>query len=199
MEDKKDLTKHLIAESVKELVKTMPFEKLTIKRITDKAGLIRPAFYRYFLDKYDVIDWILRTEVLEDVFREAETGDRKGALTMLFSKMGEEKEFYRKVFQISGQNSIEESLERQLMEWYKGVLEKEPGLLPAKGNPVLEPERVAAYKSAGLARFIKDWILDVHMDPTPQQLTEAFCYLTPFSFFDEKFPRPDEKEEKSAK
>ena len=52
MEHKKDLTKRLIAESFKELVIKQSFEKLTIKKISDQAGIIRPTFYNYYRDKF---------------------------------------------------------------------------------------------------------------------------------------------------
>ena len=41
----------LLAESLKELTGNHPIEKITIKEITDKAGVIRPTFYNHFQDK----------------------------------------------------------------------------------------------------------------------------------------------------
>lgn len=38
----------LLAESLKELTIKQPIEKITIKEITDKAGVIRPTFYNLF-------------------------------------------------------------------------------------------------------------------------------------------------------
>ena len=38
----------LLAESFKELALKQPIEKITIKEITDKAGVIRPTFYKHF-------------------------------------------------------------------------------------------------------------------------------------------------------
>ena len=40
----------LLAESFKELALKHPIEKITIKEITDKAGVIRPTFYNHFQD-----------------------------------------------------------------------------------------------------------------------------------------------------
>ena len=48
MERKSELTKALLGEKFKELVAKKGFEKLTIKMITDAAGVIRPTFYNYF-------------------------------------------------------------------------------------------------------------------------------------------------------
>ena len=67
MERKSELTKALLGEKFKELVAKKGFEKLTIKMITDAAGVIRPTFYNYFQDKYEVMEWLL----WEDVFKEA--------------------------------------------------------------------------------------------------------------------------------
>ena len=54
----------LLAESLKELTIKQPIEKITIKEITDKAGVIRPTFYNHFQDKYELLEWIIRTESL---------------------------------------------------------------------------------------------------------------------------------------
>ena len=57
----------LLAESFKELALRQPIEKITIKEITDKAGVIRPTFYNHFQDKYDLLEWIIDKELLEPV------------------------------------------------------------------------------------------------------------------------------------
>ena len=57
----------LLADSFKELAQAIPIEKITIKQITDKAGVIRPTFYNHFQDKYELLEWILRTEVIDPV------------------------------------------------------------------------------------------------------------------------------------
>ena len=47
-EVKKELTKDLLALSFKELIMKMPFEKITVKMITDGADVIRPTFINIF-------------------------------------------------------------------------------------------------------------------------------------------------------
>ena len=54
-----------LAESFIELILKMPMEKITIKDITDGAGVIRPTFYNHFQDKYDLLEWIVKNELLE--------------------------------------------------------------------------------------------------------------------------------------
>ena len=45
----------LLAKSFKELAVHCPIEKITIKEITDGAGVIRPTFYNHFQDKYELL------------------------------------------------------------------------------------------------------------------------------------------------
>ena len=57
----------VLAESLKELSESRPLEKITIKEITDKVGVIRPTFYNHFQDKYELLEWIITTELLEPI------------------------------------------------------------------------------------------------------------------------------------
>ena len=50
MQQKKEV-KTLLAESFKELALEKPVEKITIKEITDRAGVIRVTLYNHFQDK----------------------------------------------------------------------------------------------------------------------------------------------------
>ena len=54
----------LLAESFKELTLKQPIEKITIKEITDKAGVIRPTFYNHFQDKYELLEWIIMSQII---------------------------------------------------------------------------------------------------------------------------------------
>ena len=57
----------LLAESFKELHLKQPIEKITIKEITDKAGVIRPTFYNHFQDKYELLEWIIMSQIIEPI------------------------------------------------------------------------------------------------------------------------------------
>lgn len=57
----------VLAESLIELSAKKPIDKITIKEITDKAGVIRPTFYNHFQDKYELIEWIIKSELLEPI------------------------------------------------------------------------------------------------------------------------------------
>ena len=63
MEKKKEMTKDLLTNSFKTLILKYPFEKITVRMITDGAGVIRPTFYKYFQDKYEIPEYILEKNI----------------------------------------------------------------------------------------------------------------------------------------
>ena len=85
----------LLAESLKELTIKQPIEKITIKEITDKAGVIRPTFYNHFQDKYELLEWIIRTELLEPVKPLIQNGMIDQALIIIFAGIEKEKDYKR--------------------------------------------------------------------------------------------------------
>jgi len=60
-----DVTKQLLAESLKKLMKKTPFNKISIHNIVDECGLTRQAFYYHFQDAYELLGWIYSSEALE--------------------------------------------------------------------------------------------------------------------------------------
>ena len=48
-----------IGNVMKQLMRSMPIEKITTNGILEIAGVSRRSFYRYFKDKYDLTQWML--------------------------------------------------------------------------------------------------------------------------------------------
>ena len=55
---KRQTTKELIAESLKELFTHKTADKITVKEIAHNCGITPATFYNHFRDKYDLIVWI---------------------------------------------------------------------------------------------------------------------------------------------
>ena len=54
---KGEKTKYRLARSMKECMKTMSVDNITVKQITENCGVTRQTFYRNFMDKFDLINW----------------------------------------------------------------------------------------------------------------------------------------------
>ena len=158
MERKSEMTKALLGEKFKKLVIEKSFEKITIKMITDEAGVIRPTFYNYFQDNYEVMEWLLWEDVFKSVTELVNMDMDKEALKMLFRKFEIDKEYYEKVFTISGQNSFEEMLYNQIYDLAKRMLAEHPVKIEDRSQ-IINEEIFTKFQAITLMNGIKSWIL----------------------------------------
>ena len=119
MQQKREV-KTLLAESFKELALEKPVEKITIKEITDRAGVIRVTFYNHFQDKYELLEWICREEVLAPVRILLGNNMQREAVTFIFTAILKNKEFYSHVARTKGQNSFESIVQNLVSETING-------------------------------------------------------------------------------
>ena len=158
MERRSEKTKALLGEEFKELVVEKSFEKITIKMITDAAGVIRPTFYNYFQDKYEVMEWLLWEDVFQSVTELISMDMALEAMKMLFRKIGADKAYYRKVFEVEGQNSFEEMLYQRIYDVARQLIEKHP-LKVEEDAPIISEEIFIRFQSITLVNGIKYWLL----------------------------------------
>lgn len=171
-----------LAQSFKQLACEHPVEKITIKQITDGAGVIRPTFYHHFSDKYGLLEWILVQEILLPIQPLVENGMINEAMLIIFAKMQKEKEFYMCVGRMEGQNSFREMVETGIRSLLTGMIEeKMKGKVPK--NQWLTPERIAAYYSQTMTYIIMTWI-ESGMEISPEELVEVYGFMITRSLAD---------------
>ena len=152
--ERKKMTKALIGESLKVLMHDHPFEKITIKMITDEAGVIRPTFYNYFCDKYEVVEWIFNENIIEKVRSMFEQKMYTEGLKLLFVCMKNDCTFYKKAFEITGQNAFTDIVKNSLYQLF--ITEINFSYIESQStNPLLTPEMVAAFYSISLANLLQ--------------------------------------------
>lgn len=124
--DKGKDAQQLIIDSFKDLMLAYPFEKITIKMITNHADLARPTFYTHFGDKHAIIEEILDRELFETLHILIENDMRGSLLKMVFSYFSKNRPLYREMFKITGQNSFEDILKEKFNDVFFAIIEKEP-------------------------------------------------------------------------
>ena len=159
MENRRDLTKELLAGCFKELMQTRAFEKITIKNITDKAGLIRPTYYKHFQDKYEILEWIFMTEIADKATPLVENNQFFEALLILCKGLESDRAYYRKAFKIPGPNSFRDVLTSYIYETFLSIAKKHHLTLD-RSYPYLTPELAARFYMNGLVSLLEDWIFD---------------------------------------
>jgi len=165
----------LLAESFKELVMQRSIEKITIKEITDKAGVIRPTFYNHFQDKYELLEWIIISELLAPVQPLIENRMINEALVLLFTNIEKEKEFYSQAVKLEGQNSFKSIAEQSVQGILLEIISKNTGAKNPKFQ-WLTPERIASYYAQNMCHIAISWIKSGFAVPE-RELAEIYQYI----------------------
>ena len=177
MDSRKDLTKRLIADSFKAMLLRYPFEKISIMMITNEAGIRRPSFYNHFQDKYDLLAWIVETDVIAPAGEPLRRGDGVGALRTIFAGLMEDRAFYRKAFAVTGQNGFEDSFADAVQR----LLLENTGLMPSAGHTgLLSGKTVARFNAVCLVSTVKHWLDSAHT-ASVDELVDAYLYLVSHS------------------
>lgn len=118
MESHKELMRSYLCESLRELAVKAVFEKITIKQICDRAGVIRATFYNYFDDKYDCLSNI----VALDMSHLPEDGDAREMIRKVLSNIEENRSFYQAAYNVKGQNSFDDMVHSNLADLLRNYL-----------------------------------------------------------------------------
>lgn len=183
MEKRRELTKNLLGESFKELLEKGAFDKITIKMITERAGVIRPTFYNYFQDKYEVLEWVLGSEIFDNAMELAENGLEREAIYIVFKKMERERNYYQKAFGVTGQNGFEEILSKQVKRLVEQILgnhdfsvEKYPGLVSKAA--------FVEFQTLTVVAGLRHWITDKEHNLSADEAMEFYVFLMSHSLLD---------------
>lgn len=178
---KKDV-KALIAESFKVLAVRKPIEKITIREITDRAGVIRVTFYNHFQDKYELLEWICREEIVEPMKLLLWNDMEEEALTFMFNSILKNKEFYLHAAHLEGQNSFEEIVRNCFAEIIMEYL-RDKGTGKKRRYEWLTPERVGAFYAQSLSYILISWIRSGMQEP-PERMVEMYRFAATHSMTD---------------
>ena len=160
----KNKTKEALAVSFKELVLTQPIEKITIKEITDRAGVIRATFYNHFQDKYELLEWIIKEELILPIIPLFHGGFMKEGMILIFINIENNKEFYTHAAKLEGQNSFASIVQKLIEEMVVRYIKSK------KGENVhfrewMTAEMVAEYYARSIRYIATKWITTGYLIP----------------------------------
>ena len=102
--------KDMLAQTLYLLMKEIPFDKITIKQISAKTGVIRGTFYNHFYDKLEALEYLTYTILLDSKSYNGKISDYNSLLKEILKSIEKEKEFFQHCFQVEGQNGFESIL-----------------------------------------------------------------------------------------
>ncbi len=98
-------TKKLLADALRNMMETTPFDQITVTRLCEACGINRKSFYYHFKDKYDVINWIFDSEIEQNITDDPSVPGRANFVCFC-NYFYQNRAFYRKALEITGQNSF---------------------------------------------------------------------------------------------
>ena len=160
---------------IKKKILKMPMEKITIKDITDGAGVIRPTFYNHFQDKYDLLEWIVKNELLEPLTLTLQRGHLEDGLVLIFTNVLKRKEFCIRAARMEGQNSFESIVRNCIWETLYTYISAR-----CEGRSFIHawmtPEIIAEYYSQSLTFVVMTWIRK-DMIISPEEMATIYQYI----------------------
>lgn len=175
-------TDYLLADSFKEIACEKAIEKITIKDITDRAGVIRPTFYNHFQDKYELLEWIIYRELLEPMQPLLRAGMMSEAIMLLFVNMEKDKKFYMKAYRMDGPITFHQIAIDCVTQVLTKILEE-----LKSGNPPrykwLTPKFISTYYAHAMCLVAEEWI-ETGMVVSPQEMAQAYHMIVTSSMKD---------------
>ena len=108
----RDKTKKKIASSMMDLLKKKPIDKITITDITVNCDMSRQLFYRYFVDKYALINWMYEEDCGSVIYTGEEKFSLKSWIKYILDVIEEKKNFYIHAIQ----NDTEKIFEKLILD-----------------------------------------------------------------------------------
>lgn len=170
--------KYRLAEAMKTCMRTMPVEKITVKEIVQECGTTRQTFYRYFLDKYDLINWYFDKILLESFEHMGEGTTVYEGLCKKFQFIEEEKLFFKAAFRNDQQNCLREHDFRLILAFYTRQIEEKTK------EPISENLRfLLEMYCQGSIYMTVQWVLGERKS-TPQEMAKALVSAMPSELYD---------------
>lgn len=163
-----ELTKRKIAASLKELMESTPFEKLTVSDITNHCDIHRQTFYYHFQDRYELLDWLLYNEIVKPLISDFNVNNMYQKFCQVFETMYKNKKFYQNALKINP-NDLSKYISRIATEEFTQVMKK----IGARNGVTANDDEsliIAEFFGYGMSGVVINWA-SRGMRETPDEMT----------------------------
>lgn len=160
-------TKHMIAEIMMNMVLEDAIDDISVQKLCANCGISRRTFYNHFRDKYDLIDWIYKTEAVDYLTLVGEECSWYDVVIMKLNIIKKSPGFYRRVYR---QEWFLESFYNITKQLYLETIRKNGGGTDIEFE--VEFYCYACVKETGL------WVLG-GLKESPEELVKRFVRCLP--------------------
>lgn len=100
-------TERALANTLKDLMLTRSINKITVKEVANRCKITRSTFYNHFNDIYELLGWLYKHEVIEDMEEYCNLKGWKTATRMILNYTIENKEICLNTFNSLGRDFLE--------------------------------------------------------------------------------------------
>ncbi len=145
-----DITKHWIADKMRELMKHKPIDKIRVTEICRAAEIERPTFYYHFKDKYDLVAWMFYSSAYQTDVISVESSAKA------MNKMKSDMIFYKRAYEDSSQNA----LWRYMVEYFTARYTE--SAKEKLGADILDTQTSYSIRlyCMGAVGMTREWVLD---------------------------------------
>ncbi|HWQ40987.1 MAG TPA: TetR/AcrR family transcriptional regulator C-terminal domain-containing protein [Desulfosporosinus sp.] len=122
-----EMTKDLLADSLKNLMKIKPLHKITIQELVDACTLNRRTFYYHFKDIYDLLEWIYKKEAVVEFQKHANYNTWQESFLNLFLYIQNNKEICLCAFHSLGREHLDSFLYSVTYQLIQQVVDTKSG------------------------------------------------------------------------
>ena len=146
--------KKIFKNSMIRLMKENSFENITVAMILEESTLSRSTFYRYFKDKYDLLNYYYQSNVVA-IFETAHYDSWELYLKAIYKLLLDNYEYFKKALAVKSANSFYDFLYEFSYDYVKEAYVK------IKGSDCLDTKTkiTIGYVTKGQAHMLKMWIL----------------------------------------
>ena len=125
-----ELTRERLGNALKEELRTTPLTKVTVRRLTEIAGVTRQAFYYHFPDVMSLATWVFEREIVTHIMAHATYQEWSDGLCDLLVYMSEHREQTYAVVSSLSRREIEEFFYRAFREMMRAIITELEGSAP---------------------------------------------------------------------
>ena len=144
----------LLMKALLDLLAEMPFEKISLTDICRVSMVSRSTFYRYFEDKYDLVNWYFQSGITRFLVELSAYSSWNALLAALETYFLENKVFYCNALAYNGQNS----LQQYMFDYLRSIFEQNVRELTPDASAE-DTRKIGQFFAGAMMGILIPWVL----------------------------------------
>lgn len=156
-----EVTKKAMVYALKDVLKTKPFNKMTVSDITNACGMNRMTFYYHFQDIYALLEYAIMSEFSKTLAGNKTASTWQQGLGNILLTALDNKDFVTNAYHSLGREKVEKYLSDVVFSLTYSVVDEE-----SKGMSVSEDDKkfIAEFYKYALIGLVLDWVKNSMME-----------------------------------